>query len=174
MYLWRITFVCYSMRRLLSLSLLVLLWYSANAQRNIGSFSSITETKAFGGKVFFTASTYDFGAELYVSDGTEGNYQLVSDISPGSGSSTPKQFTVLNDELYFVAYSPKWGHSVWKTDGTAAGTQVVYNVPHAEPYNLIAFKDKLYFTTYLGSIYKPTGRRRTHEAFFRQNLPMDE
>ena len=129
----------------------------ANAQLPIATFPSITATQAMGNKLFFTAQSDTYGAELFVSDGRTGNYTLVKDINPGHPGSTPSQFTVFNDLLFFVAYSEQYGQSLWKTDGTSEGTQLVYSVQYAEPYYLTVFKDKLYFTTNLGAIVQTDG-----------------
>jgi ELWxxDGT repeat protein len=62
--------------------------------------------------------------ELWRSDGTEAGTFLVKDINPGAGSSTPYNFTVFNNALYFVA-SDGVSSKLWKTDGTSAGTMAL-------------------------------------------------
>ena len=42
--------------------------------------------------------------------------QLI-DVNPGSGSSNPKNFTEVNNSVFFTS-----GQTIWKTDGTQAGT----------------------------------------------------
>jgi ELWxxDGT repeat protein len=46
---------------------------------------------------------------------------MLKDINPGAGSSTPFNFTVFNNALYFIA-SDGVVNKLWKTDGTEAGT----------------------------------------------------
>lgn len=58
------------------------------------------------------------GDELWVADGTPTGAKRVADIVPGSSSSSPSQFEVVDDVVYFVAASA-W----YSTDGTSAGTQ---------------------------------------------------
>jgi ELWxxDGT repeat protein len=140
------------------------------AQRNIVTLSSITTTKAIGDKVFFTAAHDTYGTELFVSDGNSGSFQLLKDINPAYGNSTPGEFTVLNNQLFFTAYSPEYGQSVWKSDGTPEGTELVYGVSNAYPTNLMVFKNKLYFTTDLGSIIRTDGTSTGTEVFYQADF----
>jgi ELWxxDGT repeat protein len=119
--------------------------------------------------------------ELWKTDGTSAGTQIVKDIAPGAGYSTPYMLADLNgvliflaydqadgfhhvwrsdgtvggtwrvsvlsfgfspgssrvavaaDRVYFVAYSPMHGWSLWRTDGTASGTAVVYAAPAVNP-----------------------------------------
>ena len=154
------------MKSLFSATLVVFCVHTGFSQRNIATLSSITTTKAIDGKVFFTATHNTYGTELFVSDGSTGNYELLKDISPGYGGSNPSEFTVLNNQLFFTAYSPDYGLSVWKSDGTAAGTTLVYGVTNADPLSLMVFKGKVYFTTGLGSIIRTDGTPGGTEVFY--------
>src|SRR5688572_3281 len=102
------------MKFLFTAALVVFSVQAGFSQRNIATLSSITSTKAIDGKVFFTATHPIYGTELFVSNGNSGNFELVKDINPGYGTSTPSEFTVLNNQLFFTAYSPDYGLSVWK------------------------------------------------------------
>src|SRR5215213_1229586 len=55
---------------------------------------------------------------------SEGPARLVHDFFPGEflDGSTPPQFTRLGNALFFVAEDMDTGRSVWRTDGTPAGT----------------------------------------------------
>jgi len=100
----------------------------------------------YKGKFYFNGDNGTSGDELFVSDGTQGGATLLKDIHDG-GDSDPEQFTIWNDELYFIA-GVATGMQLWKTDGTEAGTVMV-----AEPFpggdadmdHLTLFNDKLYF-----------------------------
>ncbi len=64
--------------------------------------------------------------ELWKTDGTEDGTVKVKEINTETGtfqSSSPSSFFVLNNEVYFLAYSPQEGGTgLWKTDGTESGT----------------------------------------------------
>ncbi|WP_430813920.1 T9SS type A sorting domain-containing protein [Carboxylicivirga sp. RSCT41] len=83
----------------------------------------------YNGKIYFAAddanASVDHGKELWVSDGTEAGTYLVKDLNgtpevPNSGNSTPGNFFILNDQLYFTALT-----KTWMTDGTEANTNDV-------------------------------------------------
>lgn len=93
------------------------------------------ELTSFKGQLFFTASNEDSGRELWKTDGTAAGTQLVRDIYPGGEytiggagfngpySSSPYALTVVNDTLFFfVEETATSGVSLWKSDGTTAGT----------------------------------------------------
>ncbi len=50
---------------------------------------------------------------------------ILLDINPGSSSSLPARFVNVLGTTYFTAASPGFGHALWKTDGTPAGTKMV-------------------------------------------------
>ncbi|HRB31318.1 MAG TPA: T9SS type A sorting domain-containing protein, partial [Ferruginibacter sp.] len=53
-------------------------------------------------------------------DGTDAGTVMVKDLDPGSGSSTPANFTSFNGKLYFKTSGNV--NALWKSDGTNAGT----------------------------------------------------
>ncbi|HVG07233.1 MAG TPA: ELWxxDGT repeat protein [Thermoanaerobaculia bacterium] len=83
--------------------------------------------QALGEKLVFFAFTEEDAFEPWVSDGTgAGTVQLV-DIYPGFASSydsLPPQGVIADGELLFPALMPD-GWTVWKSDGTPAGTELV-------------------------------------------------
>lgn len=74
------------------------------------------------GLIYFAASTPDTGVELWKSDGTSAGAALVKDIRPGPTSSSPIQFVIYDNRVYFLV-ADSGGTRIWTTDGTAAGTQ---------------------------------------------------
>jgi len=70
------------------------------------------------GKVFFDANDGVHGYELWVTDGTVGGTQLVSDIWPGTSGSSPNFLTAFNNKLYFAADDSVHGNELWVSDGT--------------------------------------------------------
>ena len=80
------------------------------------------------------------------------NASLVVDLNLAEIGSHPGDFTALNGQTYFFASQPEIGRGLWKTDGTAAGTQLVKELPPEqagfEPTTLIAAGNRLYFVDY--------------------------
>jgi ELWxxDGT repeat protein len=82
-------------------------------------------------KVIFHAQDGQHGAEPWVSDGTEGGTFMLHDIMEGGqfASSFPRPGISYNGHLYFFAGAESaYAHDLWRTDGTAAGTESFLNV----------------------------------------------
>jgi len=62
------------------------------------------------GKLYFAASSSvngtSIGTELWESDGTDGGTKLVSDLIPGSSSSSPNNLFTFNNKVYFSGSMP--------------------------------------------------------------------
>src|SRR6185369_8704884 len=84
------------------------------------------------------------------SDGTAGGTVLVSDISPGSASSSPTNLVAVDNVLFFAANNGSAGVELWKSDGSVAGTVIVKDifsgVGSSNPGNLTAFGTLLVFS----------------------------
>ncbi len=74
----------------------------------------------FNGLLYFTANGSS-GNELWQTDGTQVGTNMVIDLNP-NGDSSPRQFTVLNSHLVFLAKDSTNRYRLWSTDGTASGT----------------------------------------------------
>lgn len=81
-----------------------------------------------GGIVYFVATTEDFGAELWRTDGTETGTRMVKDINPGIRSSGVGQLVDFNGTLFFSADDGVHGEELWKSDGTEAGTVLFHDM----------------------------------------------
>ncbi len=81
----------------------------------------------FGNYVYFDADNGVNGRELWRSDGTPMGTSLFADLVPGPAASRPFGLQVLGSELLF--FTTDGGDALWKTNGTAAGTQKVRDVP---------------------------------------------
>ena len=126
--------------------------------------------------LFFAADDIDYegsgrGVELWKTDGTENGTVMVKNIAiedPDNLStdpdtpidSSPKQLTVFNGILYFVATdglygTERYGIELWKSDGTEANTTILKDIginpvsnvlPYdAFPEQLTKFDGELYF-----------------------------
>ena len=86
------------------------------------------------GRLYFAASTPATGMELRTIAAGETATTLVKDIGPGTAGSFPRSLTNFGGTLFFAANSGQ----IWKSDGTAAGTQVVAEVRPGPSTALIA------------------------------------
>ncbi len=127
----------------------------------------------FNGKTYFSAGDATYGNELWVSDGTEAGTVMLKDILPGVQGSSPSNFIVYQNKLFFSAagsYDTSSGYTdteLWVTDGTAKGTVLVKDINTtlvsgsetvtypSSPSNFIIFNNKLYFSA-AGSYYPTT------------------
>jgi ELWxxDGT repeat protein len=107
-----------------------------------------------GGKLFFSANDGAHGTELWVSDGTAAGTNLVKDINTNTIGSFPIQLTDANGTLFFTAdssptsFSPPPSPELWKSDGSAAGTQLVgkpFSTPGAFPGGLTNVNGTVFF-----------------------------
>lgn len=90
-----------------------------------------------------------------MTDGTEAGTQLLSDLNPGALRSAPLVYKVAGNRLFFIAILPDDRHytvrtQLWISDGTAAGTRLIFQEP-GKSYgyaidNLTPLGNKLLFT----------------------------
>ncbi len=101
----------------------------------------------------FNQPTPFYGEEVLGFDGNPwtggGDQIMMKDISP-SGGSSPENYTVLNNLLFFSADNITNGREIWVSDGTNAGTNLLLDVNSGQadsnPEDLIVLNNKLYFT----------------------------
>lgn len=106
--------------------------------------------------IYFSGDGGTNGYELWKTDGTAAGTELVKDIQPGgvTSSSAINDFTIVNDQLFFLADNGVAGASqLWVTDGTAAGTKQVNNTGSSGikldnltnlDQSLVSYKGQLY------------------------------
>ena len=129
---------------------------TAQIVKNIapGEITDPRHLTAFNGKLYFTVETGTSGRELWTSDGTDAGTHLLTDINPGSDSALDTQygpepdFTIVDDQLFFVADDGTNGDELWVTDGTSAGTHLVKDLTSGSypPHALTAMGKRVYFT----------------------------
>jgi ELWxxDGT repeat protein len=110
---------------------------------------------SYNNKLFFTLDVDgDYFPELCCSDGTtQGTVWIAKSIQFMTNNA---QFTVCNGILYFVGQDGTaggGGHSLWRTDGTAAGTWRVLHINAAtgdddQIAHLTQMNGRLYFSAY--------------------------
>jgi ELWxxDGT repeat protein len=101
-----------------------------------GSFP--LELTAVGGTLYFKAFEESTGYELWKSQGSASNTDIVKDIILETEGSNPGNLTAVGGKLFFSA-SVDGTASLWKSDGTAAGTLPVRNFGDATQVALGSF-----------------------------------
>ena len=104
-------------------------------------FGNGAEFTKLGGFVYFGADDGVHGRELWRTDGTEAGTTLFKDIRPGStgssgtilvgeGNSVNDVFhlTRVGDRIVFAADNGVHGKELWKTQGSAANTTLLYDI----------------------------------------------
>ncbi len=66
--------------------------------------------------LFFAANDGTSGIELWKSDGTSTDTELVKDINSGAASSYAEYLTTVNATLFFAADDGSNGKELWKSD----------------------------------------------------------
>ena len=109
------------------------------------------------------------GAELWLYDPME--VGLAYDLNPGSASSSPANFVVFNNLLYFSANDGVNGTELWKYDGTNTPVRVTQICPgsgSSNPANPCVYNNALYFSANDGSsgaeLWKYDGTNATRVA----------
>ena len=126
------------------------------------SSSDISWMQRFNDKVVFQAqSDVMTGVELWISDGTETGTFMIKDIHE-YGSSNPSGFTQVNETQFIFAakdfdsetYSPsgeqRW---LWVSDGTEAGTELIYECNVKFPGTVSASDGEQFFCRVGRNVY---------------------
>jgi ELWxxDGT repeat protein len=89
--------------------------------------------------------------DIWVSDGTDAGTTFLQGFGDGIDSNIAFT-TILNDEFYFVAKHPVFGRkSIYKTDGTVAGTVLLYDgsthptIPNIDIDDILTCGNYVYF-----------------------------
>ncbi|MBF0095927.1 MAG: DUF4347 domain-containing protein [Magnetococcales bacterium] len=130
------------------------------------SYSYATELIVMNNKLYFQADDGVHGEELWVSDGTAAGTVMVKDIWSGGGGSDIGNMTVFGNQIYFYAQDGSrpgltyYDDQLWVSDGTEAGTQMVFSMPghsmrHGVEHDTIAATtNAVYFLTNNGTDYE--------------------
>lgn len=97
-------------------------------RRGDAGFEAIDAWTAWQDRLYFLASDGGRRSEthLYSTDGTPGSLQRLTDSGP-TGSLSGYDMAVFRGHLYFTWNSRDDGVELWRTDGSAAGTQLFFD-----------------------------------------------
>src|SRR2546430_7264965 len=118
-----------------------------------GSSSNPFQMKAVGATLYFSATTLDFGTELWKSDGTAAGTSMVADLRLGSFSSNPYALTAFGSRLLFIATDDA-GTWLWSTEGTPATTK---KIARADEFSWIAPIGERVLFTRTGGVWSSDG-----------------
>jgi ELWxxDGT repeat protein len=139
--------------------------YAADAQQgSVVQLTDVTQESSillgydmvvYNNKLYFTwHDSNGANVELWSTDGTVAGTARFKDLNPG-GSAWPTLFQIIGDKLIFFALDDinSYGayKSLWVSDGTAAGTQVIHRYLTPEPNDyedFVMMNGKYYFGGY--------------------------
>src|SRR5205085_10384359 len=103
------------------------------------------------GKLYFTTGVYSIGYTLWRSDGTAAGTVPVKSFAPNPIADPyddgPLQFTKIGATMFFRTGSPQNGYTLWKSDGTTAGTVAIKTISSSFFGDLAAAGGRLFFNT---------------------------
>ncbi len=91
------------------------------------AFDPVNLFVKLGNRVLYPAISSGIGTELMISDGTSNGTLPLADLIPGVGSSSPRNLFAFGENVYFTALSTDGVRVLWKTDGTDAGTSIIWD-----------------------------------------------
>jgi ELWxxDGT repeat protein len=112
----------------------------------LAGFRGITANGAL-----FTFSTVEGPHQVWATDGTRRGTRLLSDHGAATDDTHPQDFVKAGEVWYYSVTNEidPAKASLWKTDGTPAGTSMVVtadgNMPGPNAGEMVAFEDRLYF-----------------------------
>ena len=83
--------------------------------------------------IYFQGENQEFGRELWRTDGTEEGTELFLDLYLNDKWSSPSDFQVIEDYLYFLARTEE-GKKLFRTNGTVEGTSQVMDATVGSTY----------------------------------------
>ena len=139
-------------------------FFAQDNRIQIGSYQDVNEESIgsqprqfmlLGEKLFFAATNYEYGHEIWYTDGTTSGTKLLKDIFPGESPSSSSPKIVFNNKLYFSANDGEDPNDpnpeLWVTDGTSEGTQRLRDQLGkrvVSPGQFMATENLIYFTAY--------------------------
>lgn len=86
-------------------------WEGAKGQENL--FYDLLNCSVRDSLLLLTRNDGIHGEELWMSNGFESGTFMIQDLVPGPGNSSPNNYTIAGDKIYFVASTPATGAELW-------------------------------------------------------------
>lgn len=117
------------------------------------NYNQFSHARNIDGKIYFTGFQEQTGFELWTTLGSASSTNLFKDINQNNtvvnAGGAPMGFTKVGNTIFFTANDGINGREIWKTNGTAASTQMVKDVSpgnlNSGPQSLIEYNGFLYF-----------------------------
>lgn len=97
----------------------------------VNGFDYFSTPFTWKNKLIFQSYTIETGYEPFITDGTQAGTHLLKDISPGSTGSSGIYDAVLSEDHFFFTVNGN-PDKIYKSDGTEAGTQILYTAKESE------------------------------------------
>mgnify|MGYP000865934892 FL=1 len=167
-HLWTITSKIFKMKKLILFATMLFVLFHTKGHTQIPQlFKDITTIgisgvpnyqfshahAILGDKIYFAGQTANHKLQLWSTDGTVSNTNLVKEINP-NGDAQPSCFFIFNNNLYFGADDGVNGFQLWKSDGTAAGTNLfatTFAGAVSPPFPIAIINNKLIFSAIIDS-----------------------
>jgi ELWxxDGT repeat protein len=92
---------------------------------NGGVSSNPQKFIVYNNRLYFIASDFSKGLELWFSDGTVENTRVFKDISPGKSWTPPFNLAISSGKLFFAGNDGVNNYEPWVSDGTEDGTRMI-------------------------------------------------
>ena len=99
---------------------------------------------AFGNKIIFRGCTKANGCEPWVTDGTKAGTKMLIDVRPGSASGSMYFPVIMGGKVYWSSGTGAT-YNIYVSDGTSAGTKVLYSGLRYFWYHPTLFGNKIIF-----------------------------
>lgn len=116
---------------------------------DIAGGTTVSGLVGINGQLFIPANDWNANQALFVSDGTAGGAQLLTDWDEALYDYSNFGAIALGNECLFMLTTNTSQAQLWKSDGTVLGTSMVKDLPFTSGYTdfrMTEFDDKIWFT----------------------------
>ena len=88
------------------------------------------------GSLVFLANSFEFGTELFQSDGTAAGTHVLLDVEPGATDGRYAYYSVIGNAVYAITFDINFVRSIWKIDLATQEALLLHTVPTNSGYTL--------------------------------------